>query len=69
MTIGEDRIQLLGSDSTEIIALKRRVIDLIDWCEQQKKNPANQSERMRMLHIAQHKFEDALLWTLKAAAL
>jgi hypothetical protein len=69
MTVGEDRIQLLGSDSTEIIALKRRVIDLIDWCESQKKNPANQQERMRLLHLAQHEFEHALLWTLKAATL
>ena len=62
-TIGEERVGLVFSASsyTVVDEIKRMAADLIDLCEDFKKNDALQAS------LAQSAFKEGAMWAVKAA--
>lgn len=74
MTIGEDRVRTKFNPSNDSLVeqIKQKSAELIDLCEEAKKNSPGTRERpeeMRLWALAQTHYEDAAMWAVKAATL
>jgi hypothetical protein len=65
-TLGQSRVRLSFNPSAnqDVENIKMRAADLIDLCEDFKKNIEN-PEAWRLFALAQTHFEDAAMWAVK----
>jgi hypothetical protein len=68
MTIGEDRVRIKFNPSASNLVddIKQRTAELIDMCEAMRANNAP-NEVQRLISLAQTHYEDAAMWSVKAA--
>jgi len=67
MSIGEERVRIRASDPQEVIYIKQRAAECINWCEELKRNPALPLDNHRLIALAQQFFETAAMYAVKAA--
>jgi hypothetical protein len=68
MTIGEDRVRIKfnPSDDSLVSLIKQKTAELIDLC-QEHKGTGNSPELNRLWSLAQTAYEEAAMWSVKAA--
>jgi len=69
MSIGEERVRIRASDPQQVIYIKQRVAECIDWCEALKRDPALPLDHHRLIAEAQRAFEVAGMFAVKAATM
>ena len=69
MTIGEDRVRVKFNPSadTTVDRIKQRTAELIDFCENYRKQAG--PEEARLWALAMTHYEDAAMWAVKAATM
>ena len=72
MSLGEDRVRVKfnPSDDSLVSQIKQRTAELIDLCEQHKRDEPGgtaRTEVVRLWSLAQTHYEDAAMWAVKAA--
>ncbi len=69
MTKGEKIVRITGNNGKEVVQLKTQVKFIIDSLEKKRRdvntNPVN-SEKQRLISIAQTKLEEACMFAVKA---
>ena len=69
MSIGEDRVRIKfnPSDHSLVSRIKQQTAELIDLCEEYKKQQTTTQETARLWSLAMTSYEDASMWAVKAA--
>jgi hypothetical protein len=72
MTLGQERVRLSfnPSGNIDVVNIKQRAADCIDWCAGRKISETSVSvadqEVNRLLELAMTAFEEAAMWAVKA---
>jgi hypothetical protein len=69
MSLGEDRVRIKfnPSDNSKVSQIKQKSAELIDLCEQLRREGSYDGEHQRLWSLAQTHYEDAAMWAVKAA--
>ena len=69
MTIGEDRVRVKfnPSDNSMVSQIKQKSAELIDLCDDMKREHGAAGEKTRLCALAQTVYEEAAMWAVKAA--
>lgn len=69
LTLGERRVRVYfnPNENPAVSQIKGTAAVLIDLCEEMKSSTESNSEKVRLIALAQTSFEEAAMWAVKAA--